>query len=1465
MFPQRVQPPRVACKCCAAAADLYDVCDLSKSCEEARGARLPLAGIPVYYYRCSQCGFLFTTDFDGATAEEFKRHVYNEGYAAVDPDYTLVRPRANAHLVAGLFRPSRTAIRVLDYGGGNGVLEQTLRQDGFAAVTTYDPFTEAFSEQPAGPFHLVTAFEVIEHVSNPYETFERMASLLDPENGLLLFSTLLQPGDIDQTRARWWYLAPRNGHVSLHTARSLAVVLGKLGFTLKSPSTGLHFAFRTVPAFARHLLSEVSQPTMSQDPANAEPVVSQSASLERAAGPAPSATLVTAAPAPAAAVEGTPRPGEPEGTPEELHNRALTFINEGKPDQALPLLRRAVELQPDNPDYHHNLGVALAHRNELDAAVACFREALRLKPEGTSALSNMGLALAQQGKLDEAVTAFQDCLRIQPGAVDVLHRVANVLRAAKKPADAVPYLQQAVSLSPQSADLHHSLGLALADLGRNDDAIAAYREALRIDPKYADALNNLGIILQNVGKADEAIDCYRRALRVRPHSSETYNNLGVALAAKELHEDAITAYRAALQLFPDSAAAYSNLGNAFRQIGLVEDAIVALDRALQLNPNYAEGYNNKAVAMVQAGDPAEAIACYTRALELKPDYPDAYLNRALARILIGDYDQGLDDYEWRWRRPGRGMPDWGRPVWDGSDPVGRTILLWGEQGLGDTLQYCRYAAVLARRGATPLLCVPEPLVRLLRTVPGVAQVASSSDKLPPYACHAPLMSLPKLCGMRRLEDAPGPVPYLAADPQAAAAGRDRVRAGAPLVVGCVWRGNPGYAGDRIRSVPAAAFAALAKVPGVRLVSLMKEGAAEELAAAGAEDVGAAGWADFADTAAAVANLDLVVSVDTAAAHLAGALGVPLWLALPSAPDWRWGLARPDSPWYPAARLFRQARRGDWDPVLLRLAHELEIVARRGIRPADTVGVSSVADVLQGRGLDLLRDGRLEDATAHLEEAVGLKGDSAAIRINLGVALAQQRRLGDAIRHFREAVALDPDSALGLANLGLAYVQSDRYAEAAEVLEKAARLDPSSADVHNHLGISLAQLGREDEAARCYARAIELRPDYHPPHTNLGNLLRSQGQLEEALACYEKAIQLCPADPEIYNNRGITYDGMQEPDRAMADYDQALALNPEHVETRFNRALALLLQGDYERGLEEYEWRWRRPGRGMPDWGVPLFDGSVVPGKTVLVWPEQGLGDVIHCCRFAALLGERGMRVLLRAPQPLVRLLRTLRGVAGVYGPDEPVSGFDCHAPLMSLPKLVGMRRLEDAPGPVPYLAADPQAAAAGRDRVRAGAPLVVGCVWRGNPGYAGDRIRSVPAAAFAALAKVPGVRLVSLMKEGAAEELAAAGAEDVGAAGWADFADTAAAVANLDLVVSVDTAAAHLAGALGVPLWLALPSAPDWRWGLARPDSPWYPAARLFRQARRGDWDPVLLRLAHELAAQAEGGGALGPVLAEVV
>ncbi len=259
MFPAPIQKFDTECKCCGAAARLYGVCDFAKMGRERFGEFLPRSGIPIYYYRCGSCGFIFTTQFDEATHDELKRHIYNDEYVrAVDLDYSSSRPETNAKLVTGLFEQHKDSISILDYGGGNGLLAKHLRESGFSNVETYDPFCEEFATPPEGKFNVVLSFEVVEHVPNPLKTFQDMLTFLDVQRGVLLFTTLLSPANIDSFKVGWWYIAPRNGHFSIHTSRSLGLVLRKCGLVGTSADKGLHCAFREIPDFARHFLDQAT-------------------------------------------------------------------------------------------------------------------------------------------------------------------------------------------------------------------------------------------------------------------------------------------------------------------------------------------------------------------------------------------------------------------------------------------------------------------------------------------------------------------------------------------------------------------------------------------------------------------------------------------------------------------------------------------------------------------------------------------------------------------------------------------------------------------------------------------------------------------------------------------------------------------------------------------------------------------------------------------------------------------------------------------------------------------------------------------------------------------------------------------------------------------------------------------------------------------------------------------------------
>ena len=468
--------------------------------------------------------------------------------------------------------------------------------------------------------------------------------------------------------------------------------------------------------------------------------------------------------------------------------------------------------------------------------------------------------------------------------------MANAFRQQGKLTEAVASYQQALRLKPDTAETHSNLGVALVEQGKLTEAVASYQQALRLKPDYAEAHCNLGMALAEQGKLTEAVASYQQALRLKPHIAEAHNNLGMALVEE----------------------------------GKLTEAVASYQQALRLKPDYAEAHNNLGVALADQGRLTEAVASYQQALRLKVDYADAHVNLAYVWFLGGDFEGGWPEYEWRWKRRDFSPPSCRQPLWDGSSLQDQTILLFAEQGLGDTLHFIRYAPLVQQHGATVIVQCQGPLLRLLATCAGIDRLVLAGTALPRFAVQAPLLSLPRIF-RSTLATLPANIPYLCADPDLRAHWQQQLSGVRGFKVGIAWQGNPEHKRDRRRSVPLRAFAPLAGVPGVRLVSLQKGPGREQLPdLADRLDVLdlADRWKDFADTAALMTNLDLVITVDTAVAHLAGALGIPVWVALPLVPDWRWLLEREDSPWYPSMRLFRQRAWGDWEGVFERLTATL---------------------------------------------------------------------------------------------------------------------------------------------------------------------------------------------------------------------------------------------------------------------------------------------------------------------------------------------------------------------------------------------------------------------------------------------------------------------------------------------------------------------------------------------------------------
>jgi tetratricopeptide (TPR) repeat protein len=511
-------------------------------------------------------------------------------------------------------------------------------------------------------------------------------------------------------------------------------------------------------------------------------------------------------------------------------------------------------------------------------------------------------------------------------------------------AEAVACHDRAIALDAAYANAHYNRANLLYVTRQFEAALAGYDRVLALRPGHVDAHINRALTLVELQRFDQALAACDRALALAPQCAPAHCNRGNVLERLERPLDALAGYDTALALDPALAQAHANRGAVLTTLERFDAALVSCDRAVALDPAYAAAHYNRGLVLTELGRYAEALTAYGRAVALDPNHADAHFNRSVVWLLTGDFGQGWPAHEWR-RKTARGTAmDRGvhlnRPCWLGEESLqGQTLLLVAEQGLGDTIQFCRYAPLAAQRGARVVLEVPQSLMRLLSRLDGVAEIVVQGAALPAFDYYCPLMSLP-LAFKTTLTSIPNAIPYLAAEPDKVQSWRDRLGPRRRLRVGLVWAGghrprqSECWSVNQRRNIPLAQLAPLA-LPDIEYVSLQKGEAAQfeltELLARGWDGPPIADFTpllhDFSDTAALIENLDLIISVDTSTAHLAGALGKPVWILNRYDTCWRWLIDRADSPWYPTATLYRQQARGNWDGVVARVAREVERLAR----------------------------------------------------------------------------------------------------------------------------------------------------------------------------------------------------------------------------------------------------------------------------------------------------------------------------------------------------------------------------------------------------------------------------------------------------------------------------------------------------------------------------------------------------------
>jgi tetratricopeptide (TPR) repeat protein len=623
---------------------------------------------------------------------------------------------------------------------------------------------------------------------------------------------------------------------------------------------------------------------------------------------------------------------DPQHT-DSLHLLGVLAHQVGQNAVAVALIGQAIAIDPHQAAYHCNLGTALQALRRADEAESSYRQALKLQPSFAQAQMNLGTVMQAQGQLEEAEACFRRALALCPDLAEIHINLGNILLARGRLDEAAASHERALALRPESAAVLYNLANTRLAQGRLDEAATGYRRALHHDPDLAAAHGNLGNTLLAQDKAEEAAACYENALALQPDNSEFRYNLGNARQAQKRFDEALVCYRRAIELQPALAQAHYNLGNTLHTLGRMEEAKAAFAEALRLEPRYAEAHYNLGCVLQELGRPQEALSRIALALEIKHDYPQARFALALAQVQAGDFTAGWRGYDSRWNSADHDTPwrPYSQPLWKGEKLAEGRLLLWGEQGIGDEIQFAGLIPDALRSGNRIVLdCAPRLQPLFARSFPGIEVVSGFGPEEAEgaeIAAQLPTGSLPGLFRNSEEEFVTTISPYLKADPEKTEAFRAQYGGGGPLI-GLTWRTANTKSGSK-RCIDLAELAPLFALSGLRWISL-QYGACDDLEAQARTakvplliDRSVDQFADIDRFAAQVAAMDLVITIDNSTAHLAGALGRPTWLMLPLAADWRWLLERADSPWYPTLRLLRQTGRGDWrsvfDPVRLALA------------------------------------------------------------------------------------------------------------------------------------------------------------------------------------------------------------------------------------------------------------------------------------------------------------------------------------------------------------------------------------------------------------------------------------------------------------------------------------------------------------------------------------------------------------------
>ena len=611
--------------------------------------------------------------------------------------------------------------------------------------------------------------------------------------------------------------------------------------------------------------------------------------------------------------------------PRALFNRANAYSEFGEHSKALIDVEKSLSIEPNNFEASLVQANALAALGRIEESLNSYDQILQAKPNWFKALNNKGLALTNHKRFNEAVEYFDKAIALAPNIAEFHNNRGNALLGLEKKNEALESFNRAIGLKPDFADALFNRGNTLKALNRLEEALISFDKAIILNPNLKSAYLKRGCLYSDLNIINKAIVDFKTVISSNNHLLEAYLNCGIAYSKNDQYIEALECFNNILAINPASAEAYLNIGAALHKLRKLNEAIYNYNKAIDIYPKYAEAYSNLGKAYQELNKSNEAIDNYDKAISLITDYADAYWNKALILLVNGQLLKGFELYEWRLKNEQLGLKSraYSQPLWNGKQTLsGKTILLYWEQGLGDTIHFCRYARLVKALGATVVLECQKPLMKLLQGLSGVDKLIDESNSFTAFDYHCPLLSLP-LALKTELHNIPSNLKYLYACEERRAIWNSRLGDKTKKRVGIVWSGNAGHKNDQNRSILLSDF--LNTLPsGFEYISLQKEIREIDADALARSNISHFGdeLTDFSDTAALVDLMDLVISVDTSVAHLSGALGKETWVLLPYLPDWRWMLDREGSPWYPSIRLYRQKEDASWQPVLARLALDL---------------------------------------------------------------------------------------------------------------------------------------------------------------------------------------------------------------------------------------------------------------------------------------------------------------------------------------------------------------------------------------------------------------------------------------------------------------------------------------------------------------------------------------------------------------